>query len=84
MLTAYDYLSAQILDQAGIPVILVGDTLGMVMLGYDSTVPVTVDEMLHHTRAVMRARRRRWWSATCPSAPTRPGPSRPWPPPPGS
>lgn len=54
MLTAYDYLSAQILDEAGIPVILVGDSLGMVMLGYDSTVPVTADEMLHHTRAVVR------------------------------
>jgi 3-methyl-2-oxobutanoate hydroxymethyltransferase len=54
MLTAYDFLSAQILDDAGIPVILVGDSLGMVMLGYDSTVPVTIDEMLHHTRAVAR------------------------------
>ncbi len=54
MLTAYDYLSAQILDEAGVPVILVGDSLGMVMLGYDSTVPVTMDEMLHHTRAVSR------------------------------
>jgi 3-methyl-2-oxobutanoate hydroxymethyltransferase len=54
MLTAYDHLSAQILDEAGIPLILVGDSLGMVMLGYDSTVPVTVDEMLHHTRAVSR------------------------------
>lgn len=54
MLTAYDFLSARILDEAGIPVILVGDSLGMVMLGYDSTVPVTLDEMLHHTRAVSR------------------------------
>lgn len=54
MLTAYDYLSAQILDQAGIPVILVGDSLGNVMLGYDTTVPVTADEMIHHTRAVVR------------------------------
>lgn len=58
MLTAYDYLSAQILDAAGVPVLLVGDSLGMVMLGYDSTVPVTMDEMLHHTRAVRRGAQR--------------------------
>jgi 3-methyl-2-oxobutanoate hydroxymethyltransferase len=57
MLTAYDYISAQILDEAGIPVILVGDSLGMVVLGYESTVPVTVEEMLHHTRAVARGTR---------------------------
>ncbi|MDQ3877505.1 MAG: 3-methyl-2-oxobutanoate hydroxymethyltransferase, partial [Actinomycetota bacterium] len=54
MLTAYDALSARLLDEAGIPMLLVGDTLGMVMLGYDSTVPVTMDEMLHHTKAVRR------------------------------
>lgn len=54
MLTAYDYLSAQILEEAGLPLILVGDSLGMVVLGYDSTVPVTMEEMLHHTRAVVR------------------------------
>ena len=54
MLTAYDYLTAQVLDEAGVPVLLVGDSLGMVVLGYDSTVPVTMDEMLHHTRAVRR------------------------------
>ena len=58
MLTAYDYLTAQVLDEAGVPVLLVGDSLGMVMLGYDSTVPVTMDEMLHHTRAVRRGAKR--------------------------
>jgi 3-methyl-2-oxobutanoate hydroxymethyltransferase len=54
MLTAYDYLTAQILDEAGVPILLVGDSLGMVMLGYESTVPVTMDEMIHHTKAVKR------------------------------
>ncbi len=54
MLTAYDAPSAALLDEAGIPIILVGDTLGMVVLGYDSTVPVTMDQMLHHTAAVRR------------------------------
>lgn len=57
MITAYDYTSAQIVDRAGIPLILVGDTLGMVVLGYPTTVPVTMDEMLHHTRAVTRGSR---------------------------
>ena len=54
MLTAYDALSARLLEEAGIPLLLVGDTLGMVMLGHDSTVPVTMEEMLHHTAAVRR------------------------------
>jgi 3-methyl-2-oxobutanoate hydroxymethyltransferase len=54
MLTAYDASSAALLDELGVPVILVGDSLGMVVLGYGSTVPVTLDEMLHHTRAVAR------------------------------
>lgn len=58
MLTAYDFPTARVLDQAGVPVLLVGDSLGMVVLGYDSTVPVTVEEMLHHVRAVRRGARR--------------------------
>jgi len=54
MLTAYDYPSAQMVEEAGIDTILVGDSLGMVVLGYDSTVPVTMEEMLHHTKAARR------------------------------
>jgi len=54
ILTAYDYPTAQILDKAGIPAILVGDSLGMVVLGYDSTVSVTMEDMLHHLKAVVR------------------------------
>jgi 3-methyl-2-oxobutanoate hydroxymethyltransferase len=54
MLTAYDYPTARILDTAGIPIILVGDSLGMVVLGHDSTLPVTMDDMIHHAAAVVR------------------------------
>ena len=54
MLTAYDYVTARIIDEVGVPMILVGDSLGMVILGYESTIPVTMEEMLHHTRAVAR------------------------------
>jgi 3-methyl-2-oxobutanoate hydroxymethyltransferase len=58
MLTAYDYPTARIVDEAGVPLILVGDSLGMVMLGYEETVRVSMDEMLHHTKAVVRGTRR--------------------------
>jgi 3-methyl-2-oxobutanoate hydroxymethyltransferase len=54
MLTAYDYPTARILDEAGVPVILVGDSVANNVLGYDTTIPVTMDEMLHHCRAVAR------------------------------
>src|SRR5499427_2530541 len=57
-LTAYDYPTARLLDEAGVDVILVGDSLSMVVLGHESTLPVTLEDMLHHTRAVRRGTRR--------------------------
>ncbi len=56
VLTCYDFTMARILDRCGIPILLVGDSLGQVILGYDSTLPVTLADVLHHTRAVARAR----------------------------
>jgi 3-methyl-2-oxobutanoate hydroxymethyltransferase len=57
-LTAYDYPTAHLLDEAGVDILLVGDSLGMAVLGYDSTLPVTLDDVLYHTRAVRRGTRR--------------------------
>ena len=58
MVTAYDYLFARLVDEAGVDIVLVGDTLGMVVLGYDTTLPVDMDTMIHHTGAVCRGVRR--------------------------
>ncbi len=58
VLTAYDFPMARILDEAGVDIILVGDSLGMVLLGYESTIPVTMRDMLHHSRAVSKAVKR--------------------------
>ena len=58
MLTAYDYPFARLLDEAGVDAILVGDSLGMVMLGYESTLPVSMEEMLHHVKAVKKGVKR--------------------------
>ena len=67
-LTAYDYATSRLVDEAGIDLVLVGDSLAMVVMGHDNTLAVTVDEMLHHTRAVRRAVRRAWLWPTCRSA----------------
>ncbi len=58
MLTAYDYATARLVDEAGVPIILVGDSLATVFLGYDSEIRITVDQMLHHTAAVVRGTKR--------------------------
>ncbi|TKI55787.1 3-methyl-2-oxobutanoate hydroxymethyltransferase [Brevibacillus antibioticus] len=66
MVTAYDYPSAKLVDEAGVDMILVGDSLGMVVLGYDSTIPVTMEDMLHHTKAVTRGAKRAFVVADLP------------------
>lgn len=58
MMTCYDYPSARLLEVAGVDIVFIGDTLGMVVLGYDTTIPVTMEEMLHHTKAVARGTKR--------------------------
>jgi 3-methyl-2-oxobutanoate hydroxymethyltransferase len=65
MITAYDYSSAMLVEAAGISLILVGDSLGNVVLGYDSTVPVTMEEMLHHVRPVSARQGMLMSSPTC-------------------
>ena len=65
-ITAYDFSAARLVDEAGIDVVLVGDSLGMVVLGYENTLPVTMEEMLHHTRAVARGLRRAFLVADMP------------------
>jgi len=65
-ITAYDFPAARLVDEAGMDMVLVGDSLGMVVLGYENTLPVTMEEMLHHTRAVARALRRAFLVADMP------------------
>ena len=66
VVTAYDYTSARLADRAGIPILLVGDSLGMVVLGYDSTIPVTMDDMVHHVKAAARGAQRAMITADLP------------------
>ena len=65
MLTCYDCTMARILDAAGVDGLLVGDSLGMVVQGQPDSLSVTLDEMIYHTRMVMRGVRRAWWWPTC-------------------
>ena len=65
-LTAYDYSFARILDEAGVDILLVGDSVGCVVQGQPNTLPVTMEEMIYHTRAVVRAAASAlWWSGIC-------------------
>ena len=76
MLTAYDATMAHLLDEAGVDVLLVGDSLGMVIMGYDTTIPVTLEDMLHHARAVAHGTRRALIVADMPFSPTRSAPTK--------
>ena len=58
MLTAYDYPTARMLDEAGVDILLIGDSVGNVMMGYENTLPVTVDDIIYHTKAVVKARKK--------------------------
>jgi 3-methyl-2-oxobutanoate hydroxymethyltransferase len=75
MVAAYDALFARLSDEAGVDAVLVGDSLGNVVAGFDSTVPVTLEQMIYHGSAVRRGARARWWWWTCRSSPTRSPPS---------
>ena len=71
MLTGYDYTFARIIDDAGIDVVLVGDSASNVIHGYETTLPITLDQMIDHANAVGRGVRGHWWWSTCRSAVTR-------------
>ena len=75
MITAYDYPTACLVDEAGVDVVLVGDSLGMVVLGYETTLPVTLDEMVHHTKAVVRGVKRALVAADLPFLSYQTGPA---------
>ena len=71
MLTAYDYSTAKLEDEAGVNMILVGDSLGNVILGYEDTISVTMEDMIHHGAAVSRGAKMPWLSLICRLCPTR-------------
>ena len=83
MLTAYDATMARLFDRAGVDLLLVGDSLGQVILGLDSTIPVTLDDIIHHTRAVARGASRALVVADMPFLTYQISPSRPCKMPPG-
>ena len=84
MLTSYDTLTAGIFEQAGVRALLVGDTSAEMVLGYETTVPVTLDQLVPMVQAVVRGHAPPWWWRTCRSAATRRGRRPRWPAPSGS